>query len=159
MIGIPFLQDKYAATMDLYSQQSKEFNRNYKFYEHLREGRLTTTRCRSCGQRMLPPRVMCPYCTSTDLEWVDLPTRGKVLVFVEQFVGVPLGFDTPHILAIIDLQGEAKLVSRIINCKAGELNEGDEVRMVVFPLPAVPVETRNGIEMKERVFYAFEPVR
>ena len=159
MIGIPYLEGKYAATMDLYSQQSKEFNRNYKFYEHLREGRLTTTRCRSCGQRMYPPRVMCPYCTSDDLEWVDLPTRGKVLVFVEQYQGVPQGFEAPHILAIIDLQGELRFTTRIVNCKAAELKEGDEVRMVVFPLPPSLVETRNGIEERERVFYAFEPVR
>lgn len=159
MIGIPILEGKYAATMDLYSQQSKEFTRNYKFYEHLRQGRLTTTRCRSCGQKAFPPRVMCPHCTSEDLEWVDLPTRGKVIVFTEEVHGVPLGFEAPLIHALIDLQGELKLLSRIINCQAGELKEGDEVRMVVYPVPPAPVETRDGVVMQERVFYAFEPVK
>lgn len=159
MTGIPILEGKYAASMDLYPQQSKEFNRIWPFYEHLKQGRFTTTRCRSCGQRAFPPRVICPNCLSEDLEWVDLPTRGRVLVFTEEVTGVPLGFETPLIHALVDLQGELKLFVRIINCRAGELKEGDEVKLAVFPVPPVPQETRGGIVMQERVYYAFEPVK
>jgi uncharacterized OB-fold protein len=159
LIGIPILEGKYAASLDLYPQQSKEFNRVWPFYEHLKEGRFTTTKCRACGQKAFPPRVICPYCLSEDLEWVDLPTRGKVLVFTEEVHGVPLGFESPLIHALVDLEGELKLFVRIINCRAGELKEGDEVKLAVFPVPPVPQETKDGIVMKERVFYAFEPVR
>lgn len=159
MIGVPILEGKYAATMDLYPQQSKEFNRIYPFYEHLKQGRFTTTKCRACGRKSFPPRVVCPHCLSEDLEWVDLPTRGRVLVFTEEVTGVPLGFESPLIHALVDLEGEMKLFVRIVNCQAGELKEGDEVKLAVFPVAPVPQEGRGGVVMQERVYYAFEPVR
>lgn len=156
MRGISLLEGRYAVTMDLYPLQSKEFNRIYPFYDHLREGRFTTTRCRDCGKRSFPPRVICPECLSENLEWVDLPTTGKVLVVTEEVVGVPLGFENPLIHALIQLDDELRMFVRIINCGPGELKEGDTVKLVVFPIEPVPVETREGIVEQERVFYAFE---
>lgn len=159
MTGNPVLEGKYAATMDLYPQQSKEFNRSWPFYEHLKQGRFTTTSCRSCGRRAFPPRVICPECLSEDLEWVDLPTRGKVLFFTEEVAGVPPGFETPLIHALVDLQGELKLFVRIVNCRAGELKEGDEVKLAVFPVPPSLQDAKEGPVTRERVYFAFEPVR
>ena len=51
-----------------------------------------------------PPRVVCPNCLSENLDWIDLPTRGTVKVVTEEEVGVPLGFETPLIHALIDLE-------------------------------------------------------
>jgi len=163
ILGVPILEDKYPYTMDMWPLQCKEFNRLYKFYEHLKEGRFTTTRCRTCGHVAYPPRVICPECYSEDLEWIDLPKRGKVIVFSEQVRGVPLGFESPLIHAHIDL-GEGspvrRILSRIINCPAGKLKEGDEVQLVVFPVPSHPVEVKGGeMVWKDRVFFAFEPVQ
>ncbi len=151
------LEGKYAVTMDMYPLQGKEFNRIYPFYEFLKEGRLTTTACRDCGKKAFPPRVVCPECLSENLEWVDLPTRGKVLVVTEEEVGVPLGFETPLIHALIDLGGELTLFSRVVNVKQGELKEGDEVKLTVFPVDPVSVEGKKGaVNLQERVFFAFE---
>ena len=80
MAGLRILEGKYIASMDLYPQEAKEFNRIYPFYEFLKQGRFTTTRCKDCGHQPFPPRVLCPKCLSENLEWVDLPTRGKVKV-------------------------------------------------------------------------------
>ena len=71
MAGLKILEGKYIATMDLYPQESREFNRIYPFYEHLRQGRFTTTRCKGCGHEAFPPRVICPNCLSEDLEWIE----------------------------------------------------------------------------------------
>ena len=161
VLGIPILEDKYPVTMDMWPLEAKEFNRIYKFYENLKEGRFTTTRCKACGHVAYPPRVICPECYSEDLEWIDLPTRGKVLTFTEEVRGVPLGFEPPLIHAWIDL-GEGspvrKILSRVINCPAGKLKEGDEVKLVVFPVPSHPIELKKETKMAERVFFAFEPV-
>ena len=48
--GIPILEGKYPSTMDLYPMEAKEFNRISQFYENLREKKLTTTKCKQCGQ-------------------------------------------------------------------------------------------------------------
>ncbi len=85
--GIPILEGKYMVTMDMWPLQVKEFNRVYKFYENLKEGRFTTTKCKDCGHVAYPPRVICPECYSENLEWIDLPKEGTVIVFTEEVRG------------------------------------------------------------------------
>jgi uncharacterized OB-fold protein len=157
MAGLKILEGKYIATMDLYPQEAKEFNRIHPFYDFLKQGRFTTTQCKDCGHQLFPPRVVCPNCLSENLEWVDLPTRGTVKVVTEEEVGVPLGFETPLIHALIDLGGKLTLFTRIVNCKVGQLNEGDEVKLCVFPVDPVPIQVGKEVIVKDRVFYAFEP--
>jgi hypothetical protein len=51
-------------------------------------------------------------------------------------------------------------LTRIVNCPAGFLKQGDEVQLSVFEIPAIPVEKgKAGTIMAERVFFAFEPVK
>jgi uncharacterized OB-fold protein len=159
MSGLKILEGRYIATMDLYPQEAKEFNRIYPFYEFLKEGRFTTTRCKDCGHQLFPPRVVCPNCLSENLEWVDLPTRATVKVVTEEEVGVPLGFETPLIHALIDLGGKLTLFTRIVNCKVGQLKEGEEVKLHVFPVDPVPIQVGRDTILNNRVFYAFEPVK
>jgi uncharacterized OB-fold protein len=157
MNGMELLKDRYIASMDLYPQEAKEFNRIYPFYENLKQRRLTTTRCQDCRQEAFPPRVVCPECLSENLVWVDLPTEGTVLVVTEEEVGVPLGFETPLIHALIDLGGRLQLFSRIANCRVGQLKEGNVVRLHVFSVPPVPIQKGKEVFLNERVYYAFEP--
>lgn len=158
--GIGILEGKYMVTMDLFPQQSKEFNQIYLFYEHLREGRFTTTKCKDCGAEPFPPRVLCPECLSTNMEWVDWPTTATVIEVTEEVVGVPLGFGKPPLIhALIDLQGKRTLFSRIINCKEGELKAGDTVKLAVFDVDPVPQEVGREVVNVPRVFYAFEPAK
>ncbi len=158
--GIPFLENKYPVTMDLWPMEAREFNRIYEFYDNLKAGRFTTTKCKKCGHVAYPPRIICPECYSEELEYIDLPKKGKVIVFTEQLRGVPLGFEAPLVHAWIDLGANSpvkRILSRIINCPAGRLKEGDEVQFVVFDVPAHPIEIKKETKMAERVFFAFEP--
>lgn len=156
--GIPILDGKYMMTMDLFPQQSKEFNQIYRFYEFLKEGRFTTTRCKHCGTEPFPPRIVCPECHSDDLEWIDWPTVGTVIELTEEAVGVPLGFGSPPLIhALVDLQGKKTLFVRIINCKQGQLKPGDQVKLAIFEVEPVPQEIGREIVYADRVFYAFEP--
>ena len=93
----------------------------------------------------------CPQCNSEDLEWVDLPTRGKVLRFTEEIAGVPLGFESPLIHALIDLGGKLRLFTRIVNCKVGQLKEGDEV--LAFRPDGVFLNLRPGMFIRSIRFF------
>ncbi|MDP7982805.1 MAG: Zn-ribbon domain-containing OB-fold protein [Conexivisphaerales archaeon] len=55
--------------------------RTRKFYDGLREGRVLTTRCRSCGELYFPPQSFCTRCGSEDMEWVELSGEGELLTF------------------------------------------------------------------------------
>ena len=162
VLGIPILDNLYPATMDMWPIEAKEFNRSWPFYENLKQGRFTTTKCKDCGNVSYPPRVICPQCYSENREFIDLPKKGKVVVFSEEVKGVPLGFESPLIHAVVDLGVDPvkRLLTRIINCPAGTLKRGDEVQLAVFDIPAMPIEKgRAGTIMAERVFFAFEPVK
>ena len=157
--GISILDGKYMATMDLFPQESKEFNQIYPFFEHLKEGRFTTTKCAECGAEPFPPRILCPECWSNNMEWIDWPTTGTVVELTEEVVGVPLGFGKPPLIhALVDLQGKRTLFVRILNCKEGELKAGDKVRLTVFDIDPVPQEVGREVVQVPRVFFAFEPV-
>jgi uncharacterized OB-fold protein len=162
ILGIPILDNKYATSMDVWPLEAKEFNRIHPFYTNLKQGRFTTTKCVKCGYVSFPPRVICPECYSDELEYTDLPKEGNILVFTEQLKGVPLGFEpAPLIHAWIDLGQDSpvkRLLSRIVNCPAGKLKDGDEVRLVVFEVPSHPIEVGRETKMVKRVFFAFEPV-
>lgn len=162
VLGIPILEDLYPSTMDMWPIEAKEFNRVWPFYENLKQGRFTTTKCKDCGFVAYPPRVICPECYSENLEYVDLPKKGKVMVFSEQLKGVPLGFQSPLVHAVIDLGVDPvrRLLTRIINCPQGALKQGDEVELTIFEIPSIPIEKgKAGTIMAERVFFAFEPVK
>ena len=162
VLGIPILEDLYPSTMDMWPIEAKEFNRVWPFYENLKQGRFTTTKCKDCGFVAYPPRVICPECYSENLEYVDLPKKGKVMVFSEEVKGVPLGFQCPLIHAVIDLGADPlrRFLTRIINCPGGALKQGDEVQLTIFEIPSMPIEKgKAGTIMTERVFFAFEPVK
>jgi uncharacterized OB-fold protein len=157
MKGISKLDGKYAVSMDMYPLQDKASNRVHTFYDNLKEGRFTTTKCKACGVRSFPPRVLCPECYSEDMEWVDLPMEGTVLAVAEQLAGVPLGFDAPLIHAFVNMGGEMTFICRTQNFKAGELKAGDKVKIAVIPLEAVPFDGKKGAVIEaERVFYVLE---
>ncbi len=160
--GIPALSGKYIAEMDMWPLECAEFNRIYPFYDHLREGRLTTTRCKQCGNVAYPPGVICPQCWSEELEWIDLPQRAKVVAVTETLAGAPAGFDCPLIIAWLSFEPGTPLkhlLARIVNCAEGQLKEGDEVKFVTFEVPAHPMDVKKETKVCERIYYAFEPVK
>ena len=60
VLGIPVLEDKYPVTMDMWPIQCKEFNRVWPFYENLKQGKFTTTKCKGCGKVSYPPQGNLP---------------------------------------------------------------------------------------------------
>ena len=120
------------------------------------------TKCLKCGYIAFPPGVICPKCWSEELDWVDLPQRAKVVTFTETQAGAPIGFPPPIILAWLDFGKDAPLnhlLVRIVNCAEGELKEGDEVKFVVYDVPAHPIEVKKDTKICDRIYYAFERVK
>jgi uncharacterized protein len=160
--GTPALDGKYISEMDQWPLECPEFNRISPFYDNLRAGRFTTTRCKKCGHVAFPPGVICTKCWSEDLEWIDLPKRATAVAVTETLAGAPAGFDLPLILVWLGFEKGSPLkhlLTRVINCKEGQLKEGDEVQFVVYDVPAHPIDVKKETKICERVYYAFEPVK
>ena len=122
---------------DFYPLQSPEHTRIWPFFQHLKEGRLTTTKCTACGALLWQPRVVCPKCNGDAMEWVDLPRRGRLFAFTAVFAGAPLGMenDLPFVVAVVELDGSPlKVVARIDDARYEDLTIGDAVSFRVFEL-------------------------
>lgn len=53
-----------------------------RFLREIRDNkRFVTTKCGACGNTLLPPSAVCPYCNVEIKEWVELGTKGTLLAF------------------------------------------------------------------------------
>jgi len=140
-IKLPFM-------LDFYPLQDEKNTRIAQFFKNLKEGRLTTTKCRKCEKKLWAPRIVCPHCLSEDLEWIDLGTDGNLHAFTEIRIGAPLGFtqDVPFCVGLVKIGGVI-LSARIDDAKYEDLKIGDKVRLKI-------VELEDG-----RVFYRFTPTK
>lgn len=135
---------------DFVSLQGEDDTRIHPFFAHLKEGRLTTTKCGRCDAVHWQPRVVCPHCHHDEMGWVDLPTEGTVFAHTAVVHGAPLGMedDTPFVVALVCLKDTDILVTaRIDDVAYEDLAIGDAVRLKVVPL-------EDG-----RVWFRFVPSR
>jgi uncharacterized OB-fold protein len=84
------------------------------FVEYLSQGKVMATQCKKCGRKYFPPRVDCPYCINSEVEWVEVTGKGKLLTFTQVHYG-PLGFedDAPYVLGIVEFPEGVRILSRI----------------------------------------------
>lgn len=134
--------------LDFCPLQDEKSTRIHPFYDNLRKGKLTTTKCTSCGTLSWQPRVVCPECSSDELEWVELPLTGKLFAFTAMMLGAPIGFEkeVPFPIGIIELDEVGiKILARIDDIKYEELEFDMPMELKVFTL-------EDG-----RVLYRFSP--
>jgi uncharacterized OB-fold protein len=135
---------KLPTMLDFYPLEDEKNTKISNFFKNLREGRLTTTKCKKCNELLWPPRIVCPNCHSDELEWVDLGNEGELYAFTEMRLGAPLGFvqDVPFCIGVVKI-GKLLISARIDNAKYEDLKIGDKVRLKI-------IELEDG-----RVFYRF----
>ena len=95
----------YFRAIDPFPLESADDTKLHEFYSRLAQGRLATTTCAACGARAWPPRGFCGECASDRFEWVDLPPDGVVHGFTVQETGLPSGFESPRVFAIVKVDG------------------------------------------------------
>ncbi len=132
--------------LDFFPLETEKETRLYRFYDRLREGRLSTTRCPRDGAISWPPRTVCPKCHQENLEWFDLPESGRLYAFSAVLAGAPLGLEAevPFAVGLVDLEGvPLRLFGRIEGRPWKELHVGQTVAVESY-------EVGDG-----RVFYRF----
>jgi uncharacterized OB-fold protein len=117
------------------------------FVTYLEQGKVMATRCRQCGGRYFPPKVDCPKCLSSDVEWLEIRGTGRLATYTVVSYG-PTGFenDAPYRLAIADFDG-----LRVFGRLSRDIDEGDI--KVGMELKVVPVRLANN-----RIAYEFQKV-
>ena len=85
------------------------------FWEGCKRHELMLPRCRDCGRFHFYPRALCPWCWSTNLEWVKSKGRGKLYSYVINHRPAP-GFegDGPYVIAMVELDEGVRLMTNIV---------------------------------------------
>ncbi len=85
-----------------------------KFVDFLSEGKIEGTACRKCGAKFFPPRADCSACFSKEMDWFDMPQKGKLETFTTAQYA-PFGFegDPPYTMGVVDFGGGLKLFARL----------------------------------------------
>ncbi|HEY3276817.1 MAG TPA: Zn-ribbon domain-containing OB-fold protein [Syntrophorhabdaceae bacterium] len=84
-----------------------------KFVDFLVEGKIEGSVCKKCGVKYFPPRADCASCLSPEMDWFDMPAKGKLETFTTAYYA-PFGFeaDPPYTMGVVDF-GTIKLFARL----------------------------------------------
>ena len=109
---------------------------NQVFFDGANEGRLMLPRCTTCNRVHFYPRIICPYCHSSQIEWFEASGTGFIHTYAVQHRAFGGWADeAPFVTAYIDLA------------------EGDRMFTV---LRGVDPEKPEEIEIGARVQVEFE---
>jgi uncharacterized OB-fold protein len=100
-----------------------------KFVDLLAEGKVEGTVCKDCGAKFFPPRADCAKCLSKNIEWFEMPKKGKLETFTTAYYA-PFGFeaDPPYSMGLVDFGNNLKLFARIAkDIKPEEIKVGMDV--------------------------------
>jgi uncharacterized OB-fold protein/acyl dehydratase len=98
-------------------------------WEGVEAGRLLIQRCAACARLRHPPGPMCPACQS--LEWDTLAASGRGCVYsfvVAHHPQIP-PFEYPNLIALVELEEGARLVSNLIGVDPADVEIGMRVEV------------------------------
>lgn len=131
------------------SNEASRAGPDVAFQTRIADGRLWLQHCRDCGRAVFYPRILCPGCGSTDLDW--RPASGRGTVYSRAAIlrrPIPPAVDPArHVLILVDLAEGVRMMSSLPDTRPDRVVIGMAVRariigeegarMVVFD-PALP---------------------
>jgi uncharacterized OB-fold protein/acyl dehydratase len=109
---------------------------NQFWFEAAREHRLVVQRCTACATLRHPPGPECPQCQSFEWDAVEASGRGTLYSWVVVHHPRHPAFDYPLLVAVVELEEGARLITNLTHVTADELEIGME--LVVDWLDADP---------------------
>lgn len=107
------------------------------FWEGSGRRELVLPRCRACGFVIWYPRIFCPECAGTDVDWFEATGRGVVYSFSIARNGQgPWKDVAPYVLAYVDLHEGPRILTNIVDCAVDGVTVGMAVHVVWDPIDA-----------------------
>lgn len=107
--GVPGAQAHYQAALD--------------------QGQFLIQRCEACKQAIFYPRMICPHCAGSDLQWFSPSGRGVVYSTTVVRRKPEAGGD--YNVALVDLEEGARLMSRVDGLAPADVSIGLAVQVKV----------------------------
>lgn len=119
-------EKRYAKPLPRIDEESKGF------WEACRRHQLYIQRCRNCGSFRYYPRALCPRCLSDATEWLLSSGRATVYTYTVTHQNQAHGFrdSLPYVLAYVDLEEGARMLTNIVGCDPADVEIGMPVTVV-----------------------------
>jgi uncharacterized protein len=87
------------------------------YWDGLKEGRLMLPKCEDCGKPFFYPRVLCPFCHSRRITWIQASGKGKLYSFeiAYQNFNPAYKIKPPYVFAMVELEEGPRLMSNLVN--------------------------------------------
>lgn len=106
------------------------------YWAALQDGTLLIKRCGNCTKFHFYPRPFCPHCWSDDVTWVE--AAGTATLYSHSVVYrndlPPFGPQVPYIAAVVDLDEGPRVMTRIVDCEAADLEIGMRLQLRTEPV-------------------------
>ncbi|WP_423066088.1 Zn-ribbon domain-containing OB-fold protein [Devosia sp. CN2-171] len=96
------------------------------FWDATAQGRLVLPQCVSCGRYHWYPRAACPFCSSTEIEWVSSSGTGRIYAHT-------LFRRTETVIAYVELDEGPRMLTHILTDDPKALRIGDMVEVAFIP--------------------------
>lgn len=98
--------------------EGRPFN-DISYEQFLSEEKLMGSRCQRCNNLFVPPRSICVRCYGSEMEWVGMKGKGRLVAFTSIAIGPPSmiseGYDRkhPYVCGVVELEEGVKVVARL----------------------------------------------
>jgi uncharacterized OB-fold protein len=83
---------------------------------YLEKNQIMATKCKKCGILYFPPRGDCAKCRHSEIAWVPIEGRGRLVTFTEVYFAPPAFQDsTPYLLGLAELADGLRVFAPISN--------------------------------------------
>ncbi|MEU9201854.1 MaoC family dehydratase N-terminal domain-containing protein [Streptomyces sp. NPDC048332] len=97
---------------------------NAFFFEGARAHRLLVQRCATCAVLRHPPGPCCPECGSLEWDTVEAAGHGRVHSFVVNHHPRHPAFDSPYLVALVELAEGTRLITNLTGVAPGDVTIG-----------------------------------
>lgn len=90
------------------------------YWESLKQHEMKIQRCNDTGKFFFYPRGLSPFTGSTNISWEPVSGNGTVYGFtiVDQARYAWPGFEAPYVIALVELEEGARLMTNLVNVDA-----------------------------------------
>lgn len=96
------------------------------YFDAANDERLVVPACADCGETHFPPRVVCPYCLSSEVTLQESNGRGRVYSFtvIRGDSHPTRGSAAPYVVALVDLDDGPIVFTGLVDCDLDSLSVG-----------------------------------
>ena len=108
----------------------------HDFMRFLEDGKIAGTRCKKCKKLYFPPRADCESCLSTEMEWVTLSDKCKLITYTNVHFAPPrFRYDCPYLIALAQFEKGLRVFAPLSKkIKEDEIKIGMDLKLTVTKL-------------------------